>query len=140
MWVTQQQQKSREERVSGAPNLFRRRTRSHAQDRDEILCARINCEACIRRDIRAVAKAYIDEAEELKRSSREIQTGAARTRIQSLSPTKIAEKNQQLFLDSRTSIAHSCRQCDRSLWRPEAEWKHISLGSSTGLQPEELQR
>jgi translation initiation factor 2 beta subunit (eIF-2beta)/eIF-5 len=63
---------------------------------DEILRARISCLAVIRRDIRALAKAYIDEADELKRSAREVQSGAARTHIQSLSPPKMIENAKSL--------------------------------------------
>jgi len=80
---------------------------------DEILRARINGEASIRRDIRAVAKAYIDEAEELKRSAREIQTGAARTQIQSLSPTKMIEKAKSL--QSVELSSHTLQQKVRKL-------------------------
>ena len=39
---------------------------------DEILHARIRCSKALQRDIRAVAKAYIDEADELKRGVRDI--------------------------------------------------------------------
>jgi hypothetical protein len=43
-----------------------------------------------------MAKAYIDEADELKRAVREIQTNAARIQIASLSPPDIIEKAKRL--------------------------------------------
>jgi hypothetical protein len=63
---------------------------------DELLRSRIRCARELRRDIRVMAKAYIDEADELKRAVREIQTNAARIQIASLSPPDIIEKAKRL--------------------------------------------
>jgi hypothetical protein len=63
---------------------------------DELLRFRIRCARELRRDIRVMAKAYIDEADELKRAVREIQTNAARIQIASLSPPDIIEKAKRL--------------------------------------------
>jgi hypothetical protein len=63
---------------------------------DEILHARIRCSKALQRDIRAVAKAYIDEADELKRGVRDIQTNASIAQITSLSPVEMIEKAKGL--------------------------------------------
>src|SRR5205823_754254 len=63
---------------------------------DEILQARIRCSKTLRRDIRAVAKAYIDEADELKRGVREVQTNASIAQITSLSPAEMIDKAKSL--------------------------------------------
>src|SRR5207248_6212899 len=48
---------------------------------DEILRSEIRCSKALQREVRAVAKAYIDEADELKRAVRDIETKAARVQI-----------------------------------------------------------
>jgi hypothetical protein len=63
---------------------------------DVILRSRIRSTKALCRDIRAVAKAYIDEADELKRAVREIQNKAARIQIDSLSPKDTIEKAKRL--------------------------------------------
>lgn len=66
------------------------------QAADELLRAAIRSTEQTRRDIRAVAKALIDEADEIRRSAREIQTNAAHIQIQSLSPPEMVEKARRL--------------------------------------------
>ncbi len=62
----------------------------------DLLGSRIRCTNALRRDIRAVAKAYLDEADELKRALREVKTNAARVQIESLSPPDMLEKAKRL--------------------------------------------
>ncbi|MCI0461870.1 MAG: hypothetical protein L0Z62_33380 [Gemmataceae bacterium] len=66
------------------------------QTADEILRSRIRCTNTLRSDIRAVAKAYIDEADELKRAVRALQTEAARIQLETLSPPGMVEKAKRL--------------------------------------------
>jgi hypothetical protein len=63
---------------------------------DEILKKQMKTTKALRRDIRAVAKAYIDEADERSRAVREIQTNAPVVQIQSLSPPEVVEKAKRL--------------------------------------------
>jgi len=63
---------------------------------DEVLRARIRCSKALLREIRAVAKAFIDEADELRRGLREIQSSASIAQITSLSPAEMIEKAKRL--------------------------------------------
>jgi hypothetical protein len=63
---------------------------------DEILHSRIRSTKALVRDIRAVAKAYIDETDEMKRAVRDVQTNAARVQIYSLSPPEVIDKAKAL--------------------------------------------
>ena len=63
---------------------------------DEILRAKIRCTAVTRRDIRAVARAYIDEADELKRTVHDCELSVVRVQIRTLSPREIIEKATRL--------------------------------------------
>jgi len=63
---------------------------------DEILRTKLRCTAATRSDIRALAKAYIDEADELNRGAREAQTNASRIQIESRSPPEMIEKARRL--------------------------------------------
>jgi len=63
---------------------------------DEILRSRLRCTKALRRDIQAVAKAYVDEADELNRAVHEIQTSATRIQLQSLSPCDMIERAKHL--------------------------------------------
>lgn len=65
---------------------------------EEILHSAIRSTKALCRDIRAVAKAYIDEADELKRAIHEIQTNAARIQIESRSPQEMIKKAKRLQL------------------------------------------
>ena len=63
---------------------------------DEILRSEIRCSKALQREVRAVAKAYIDEADELKRAVRDIETKAARVQIEPRSPPDMIEKAKRL--------------------------------------------
>jgi hypothetical protein len=63
---------------------------------DQILRSRIRGTKALSRNIRAVAKAYLDEADELNRAVREIQTNEARIQLDSLSPPSMVEKARAL--------------------------------------------
>jgi hypothetical protein len=59
---------------------------------EQILGSTIRCADGLRRDIHAVAKAYVDEATKLKHAVREIQTGGASFQIESRSPAEMIQK------------------------------------------------
>jgi hypothetical protein len=63
---------------------------------DEILRSRMRGTKAIRSDVRAVAKAYIDEADELKRAVRDMEANAAVIQIEGRSPPDIIEKARRL--------------------------------------------
>ncbi len=63
---------------------------------DEILHTKLRCTTATRSDIRALTKAYIDEADELNRSAREAQANAPRIQIESRSPPEMIEKARRL--------------------------------------------
>jgi hypothetical protein len=63
---------------------------------DAILRSKIRGAKARVRDIRAVAKAYIDEADELNRGAREAMTHAAKIQIESRSPPGMIEKAKAL--------------------------------------------
>lgn len=63
---------------------------------DEILRSNIRCTKALRNDIRVVAKAYIDEADELNRAVRDVQMQAARVQIETHSPEEVLEKAKGL--------------------------------------------
>ena len=64
---------------------------------DEVLRSPIRCTAALRLTIRAVAKAYIDETDELRRGVRDVQAGV-RPQIQSTSPPEVIAKAKSLEL------------------------------------------
>jgi hypothetical protein len=66
------------------------------KEAEQILRSSIRATNALRRDIRALAKAYIDEADELKRAVREIQTNASRVQVESLSPQEMIAKARSL--------------------------------------------
>lgn len=70
---------------------------------DEILRTDLRCTPATRRDIRALAKAYIDEADEMNRTVQEIQTNAPNAQIQSLSPAEMIERARRLMTISLSS-------------------------------------
>jgi hypothetical protein len=74
---------------------------------DAILRANIRCTPGLHRDIRAVAKACIDEADELKRAAKEIQTNADRVQLQTNSPPETVEKARRL---QETQLANKSLQ------------------------------
>src|SRR5437867_754304 len=63
---------------------------------DEVLRSSIRCSNALRRDVRAVAKAYIDEADELKRTVRDIEANVRVIQIESRSPKELIEKARSL--------------------------------------------
>ncbi len=63
---------------------------------DEILKRTLRCNEGTRKDIRTLAKAYIDEADELNRSAREVENNAENIQIQSLSPPEMVERARKL--------------------------------------------
>lgn len=63
---------------------------------DEILQASLRCTKELRRKIRAVAKAYIDEADELKRSVHEVRTDARIVQVQAASPAEMVARARRL--------------------------------------------
>jgi len=65
---------------------------------DEILRTRIICSTQLVADIRTVAKAYIDEADETKRSVNDIHTNASKIQIESRSPNHIIEKAKRVVI------------------------------------------
>jgi hypothetical protein len=65
---------------------------------DEILRATILTTNAQRGIIRAVAKAYIDEADEIKRGAEELRRNAGRAQLQTLSPPEMIAKAKSLEL------------------------------------------
>lgn len=70
---------------------------------DEVLRFRVRCANELRREIRAVAKATIDEADEWKRAIRDFQHNAAKpesetvVQLETRSPPEIIEKAKRLM-------------------------------------------
>jgi hypothetical protein len=58
---------------------------------DEILHATIRCTKALRTQIRAVAKAYIDEADEMRRGANDAKSDGTRVQLQTLSPRDMIE-------------------------------------------------
>jgi hypothetical protein len=67
------------------------------KEADEILRSKIIASTSLVADIRAVAKGYIDEADELNRSVKEIRTKAEVIQIQSISPQHIIQKAKRVL-------------------------------------------
>jgi hypothetical protein len=74
--------------VSAPPQLL--------QAADELLNASIRCPAELRKDIRAVAKAYIDEDDEVRRAIQDIQAGGRRAQLDTRSPEHMRDKARKL--------------------------------------------
>jgi len=63
---------------------------------EDILALKIQCNDKLKKRIRSVAKAFIDETDELNRSLREFQTNATRTQLGTFSPPEMIEKAKGL--------------------------------------------